>query len=139
MKKILFTVVAVLGVSAFTVLQAQDLETLKKQRESVKFKLDLIDKKIELEKAIADKDKREVKAQDLNEKADSTGGDFSENSSAEKATDEAKAAAKALRKAENANKSLARSRNRIIDLEGDIRKLESKLESARYEVELREK
>ena len=97
-----------------------------------------MEKKIDLEKAKAERDKRETKAQDANAKADNYGSDFSKNSEADKASDEAKAA-KAMKKAKSANKNLERSKDKIIDLEGDIRKLESKLESARYRVEVIEK
>lgn len=139
MKKLLITGAAVFATAVFSLFSAQDLQTMQKQRETLKYRLDLMDKQIELEKSIQERDKREATAQNLNSKADNKGGDFSEKSDAAKAQKDAKAAAKAMKKAESANKNLERSQNKIIDLEGDIRKLESKLNNSKYIVEIKEK
>lgn len=139
MRRNIATTMLVLGICASSNLFAQNLETLKNQKEAVEIQLDLLDKKNDLEKAKIEKQKREEKAVDLNNKANNKGDKFKGAENADKTSDDAKAAAKAFKKAENANKSLERSNDRIIDLEADIKKLESKLDRAKFSVELKEK
>ncbi len=131
MKKICFAVL--LMASSLTFLQAQNLEVLKEQRQAVKLNLDLIDKKIDLEKAIAERDKREAKAAEANSKAESVANTDATASSDPK---EAKKAARIVKQAESATKSLERGNNAITKMEAEIKALEEKIDSAKYIVEI---
>lgn len=131
MKNICFAVL--LMASSLTFLQAQNLEVLKEQRQAVKLNLDLIDKKIDLEKAIAERDKREAKAAEANSKAESVANTDATASSDPK---EAKKAARIVKQAESATKSLERGNNAITKLEAEIKAIEEKIDNAKYIVEI---
>lgn len=51
MKKLLITGAAVFATAFLSLVSAQDLQAMQKQRETLKYRLDLMDKQIELEKA----------------------------------------------------------------------------------------
>lgn len=96
----------------------------------------MLDKKIALEKAIAERDKREAKAAEANSKAESISNvNGTENSDPQAI----KNAQRTVKQAENANKSLERGNNNIAKIEAEIKGLETKLDNAHYGVKLTEK
>ena len=140
MKNYLLSTIVVFGIAAFSsTVQAQDMNEMKKQREALKTSTDLMDKRMELLKEQQNNEKKQSTANSLNNKADKRADGFSNEDDAAAVAKNAKNAAKALKKSESANKDLQRSNSKIIDIEGDIRKLELKLNSMDYVVEVKEK
>lgn len=140
MKNYLLSTVVVFGIAAFSSnVQAQDMNEMKKQREALKTSTDLMDKRMELLKEQQNYEKKQSTANSLNNKADKRADGFSNEDDAATVAKNAKNAAKALKKSESANKDLQRSNSKIIDIEGDIRKLELKLSSMDYVVEVKQK
>ncbi len=139
MKKTYFT--GIFGASLLFLslgLKAQELNAMTQQREVLKVYTDLIDKQIDLEKEKQNNIKILDKTKDLNHKSERKTDRF--NSSDPNSTaDDARKTAKLLKRTESANKELQRSNNKIVDMEGDIRKLQMKLEKLKYAVELKEK
>ena len=140
MKKYLLSTVVVFGLAAFTSnVQAQDLNTMKKQRETLKTSLDLFDKEIELLSEKQNNEKKVELANSLNRKADKTSDGFSKSDNVKNVANNAKDAARALKKSESANKDVLKSNNKIVDLEADVRKLKLKLDAMEYRVEVTQK
>ena len=71
-------------------LFAQDLETLKQQKESLKLNTELIEKKIDLLKEQQDNSKIKEKVEGLNRKADRKTDNFSSSDSPESTAKDAK-------------------------------------------------
>ena len=139
MKKNVITAMFCIGLGVFSVqMNAQDLNVMKEQREVLKLHTDLMDKKIDLEKENQNNAKIKGTAEGLNNKSDKKTDNFSSSDAASTAKD-AKNTAKLLKKTESANKDLDRSNNKVISLEADIRKLETKLDRLKYTIEVKEK
>lgn len=141
MKKHLLSAALVMGFSLFSVTmnaQKTDIDVMKKQYEVLKLNSDLMNKKIELEREMQSHGKMKDNAESLNRKANRSTDNY-RSSDAESTANDAKKTAKVLKQTESANRNLERSNNRIIDLQGEIRKIELKLERLPFTVELKEK
>ena len=141
MKKYFLTTALTLGFAVFSLnvnAQEQDIDVMKKQSEVLKLSTDLMNKRIDLEKEKQSNAKISDNVESLNRKSNRSTNDF-ESSDAESTANDAKKTAKILKQTESANRNLDRSNSRSIDLEGDIRKLEMRLEKLPYTVELKEK
>lgn len=135
MRNLLLIVVFSVVSAGFSGAKAQEVETLKQQREAVKLNLDLIDKKIELKKAIEERDKREAKAVEANARAE---GISTVDGNASSDPKEIKKAQRTVKQAETANKNLQRGNDKIVDLEAQIKGLETRIENAPYRIEISE-
>ena len=119
--------------------QENDISVMKQQSEFLKLNADLMDKKIDWEKEKQNNTKIQASVASLNKKSDNETDDYHPSKDPKDTAKDAKNAAKILKLTESANKDLERSNNKMIDIEGDIRKLEKKLEKLKYTVELKEK
>ncbi|MBE2274189.1 MAG: hypothetical protein IAE62_07960 [Flavobacteriales bacterium] len=119
--------------------QENDISVMKQQSEVLKLNADLMDKKIDWEKEKQNNTKIQASVASLNKKSDNETDDYHPSKDPKDTAKDAKNAAKILKLTESANKDLERSNNKMIDIEGDIRKLEKKLEKLKYTVELKEK
>lgn len=117
----------------FIFINAQDLDRLNNQKESLKLNLDLVNKQIDLEKEKKENEKINQELTDLNAQSSKT-----ENlnpSNTEIAAKEAKKTARLLKQIENKNKDLSRSNDKIIDLEADIRKINNRVEKLKLKID----
>lgn len=135
MKKIVLAFSLLISLS----FSAQELEVLKAKKEVLNLNVDLIEKKIDLLKEQQNNEKLKLKASELDKISSESASNKTAEANTEEQTKEAKKLAKQLKQSESANKNLTRSNDRIIDLEGDIKKIELKLERLKYEVEVKEK
>lgn len=119
--------------------QENDINVMKQQSEVLKLNADLMDKKIDWEKEKQNNTKIQASVASLNKKSDNETDDYHSSKDPKDTAKDAKNAAKILKLTQSANKDLERSNNKMIDIEGDIRKLEKKLEKLQYTVELKEK
>lgn len=119
--------------------QENDINVMKQQSEVLKLNADLMDKKIDWEKEKQNNTKIQASVASLNKKSDNETDDYHPSKDPKDTAKDAKNAAKILKLTQSANKDLERSNNKMIDIEGDIRKLEKKLEKLKYTVELKEK
>lgn len=140
MKKIISTafVMVLMTISFQANAQQQDLSVMKLQAEALKLTTDLMNKNIDLEKEKQNNVKISGDVESYNKKSDNKTDDFSA-SDPESTAKDAKNTAKVLKKTETANKNLEKSNYKIIDLEGDVKKLEMKLDKLKYTVEVKEK
>ena len=112
-------------------VSAQELDVLKAQKEALELNNDLV-------KEQADNTKIKDKVEGLNRKADRKTDNFSSSDAVDTAKD-AKKTAKLLKETESANKDLAKSDDKILDLQADIKKIEAKIERLKFAVEFKEK
>ena len=112
-------------------VSAQELDVLKAQKEALELNKDLV-------KEQADNTKIKDKVEGLNRKADRKTDNFSSSDAVDTAKD-AKKTAKLLKETESANKDLAKSDDKILDLQADIKKIEAKIERLKFAVEFKEK
>lgn len=138
MKKKVFLVALIFGFGLLSSVNAQNIEEMKVQKEVLSLHTSMMEKKIDLEKEKLNNTKLKDAAEGLNRKSDRQTNDYKPSDANSTMTD-AKKTAKTLKKTESANKDLDRSNNRIISYEADIRKIQTKLDRLKYDIEIKEK
>ncbi|GAB0155970.1 hypothetical protein CHRYSEOSP005_12320 [Chryseobacterium sp. Alg-005] len=118
--------------------QMQDVSAMTQQRDVLKLYTDLMDKQINLEKEKQNNAKILGKTEGLNNLSDKKTDKFSASDPSSTAKD-ARKTAKLLRQTESANKELQKSNYRIVNMEGEIKKLQMQLDRLKYAVEVKEK
>ena len=119
--------------------QDKDIAVMKQQSEVLKLSTDLMNYQIDLEKERQNNVKIQASVESLNKKSNDEAEDYHSSEKPKDTAKDAKNAAKILKLTESANKDLERSNNKLIDIEGSIKKVEKKLEKLNYTVEVKEK